>query len=119
MGRFVGAAVSDVPADRAGFRAPGDPQRDAMEPARDGFSFPDRLRPPGQHEERGLPGVVNIARIVEHLTAHAFDQEPVSFDEHFERQLAGLIAPGEELGEQLRIGHAGAGACARQSVSRA
>src|SRR5206468_1526034 len=61
--RFVNGArlcpsFNEPPTRRGGAGLGGDPERDAVEPARDRVAFADRTGAAGQNEKRGLKGVL-------------------------------------------------------------
>ena len=90
-------------AGRVGPRPGRDAMRDAVQPARERVLHPERPRLAGQHEERGLEGVLGGVLVAEHAPADAEDHRPVPLHQGLEGQLGAVLVPGGEPRQQLGI----------------
>jgi hypothetical protein len=96
--------------DRLGRERPAPPQvepgpdGDAVQPGRDGRGSADRGGLAGQDQEGGLKRVLGRVVVREDPAAGRPDHRPVPVGEEFER---GLVAVGDEPGDQVGVGHAG------------
>jgi hypothetical protein len=78
---------------------------DSEQPARDRFAPADGPGPVGQNQEDGLKGVLRIVRVVKHAPTDPEHHRAVPDHYRFKGHLRGLIAPRDEVVQELRIGH--------------
>jgi hypothetical protein len=88
----------------------GDAPGDAVQPAADGSPPANGGGPAGQHEERGLEGVLGVVRVGHQAAAHAQHHRPVPLHEQGERRLLAAVAepleqlPVRQVAPGLRVG---------------
>jgi hypothetical protein len=79
--------------------------RDPEQPGADRVAVADRAGVPGQHEERGLEGILTVVGRFEESSTDAKNHRPVAFDEDSKGCASRVGGVVEEPGEQLAIGH--------------
>jgi hypothetical protein len=106
--RFVGGSNRLA----AGQGLAGGPQRDAVEPRRQGVGVADRRRPADERQECRLEGIVGVRGRAEDPAADAVDHRPVPVDDIGEgvpfaapepAQGVGVIGLGPAVGEVLEV----------------
>ena len=93
-----------APPRGVGLDTNGDPEGNAMKPARDGIGLADRRGPAGEDEERGLKGVLGVVRIAKDLLADAQHHRCVPFHQRREGRLIGPVLAVNEPLDELGVG---------------
>ena len=81
----------------------GDPACHSVKPTGQGIGLPHRAGFTGQHQERGLEGVVGVLRVAEDLPADAEDHRPVALHQRREGRLVGSVPQRQEPLNELPV----------------